>query len=122
MFDAADRSLQQWARLWWYRPGAVVEVADGRPKGETGMTDERKYSVEIIRRYREMEKTDAFDRDIVAREPFDLHNGEVTFSCGHRTRILARMIDRMPDKFQCHACADEWLAEAVRQEKPEQGH
>jgi hypothetical protein len=26
LFDAADRALQQWARLWWYRPNAVVEV------------------------------------------------------------------------------------------------
>jgi hypothetical protein len=25
LFDAADRALQQWARLWWYRPDAVVE-------------------------------------------------------------------------------------------------
>ena len=29
MFDAADRALQQWCRLWWYRPGAVVEVRMG---------------------------------------------------------------------------------------------
>jgi hypothetical protein len=29
LFDAADRALQQWARLWWYRPGAVVEVRMG---------------------------------------------------------------------------------------------
>ena len=29
-FDAADRAIQQWARLWWYRPGAVVEVRMGR--------------------------------------------------------------------------------------------
>jgi hypothetical protein len=26
LFDAADRALRQWALLWWYRPGAVVEV------------------------------------------------------------------------------------------------
>jgi hypothetical protein len=26
LFDAADRAIQQWARLWRYRPGAVVEV------------------------------------------------------------------------------------------------
>jgi hypothetical protein len=25
LFDAVDRALQQWARRWWYRPGAVVE-------------------------------------------------------------------------------------------------
>jgi hypothetical protein len=29
VFDAADRALQQWALLWWYRPGAVVEVRMG---------------------------------------------------------------------------------------------
>jgi hypothetical protein len=23
LFDAADRALQQWARLWWVSPGAV---------------------------------------------------------------------------------------------------
>jgi hypothetical protein len=25
LFDAAARALEQWARLWWYRPGAVVD-------------------------------------------------------------------------------------------------
>jgi hypothetical protein len=29
LFDAAARALEQWARLWWYRPGAVVEVRMG---------------------------------------------------------------------------------------------
>jgi hypothetical protein len=27
--DAADRAIQQWARLWWYRPNGVVEVRMG---------------------------------------------------------------------------------------------
>ena len=26
LFDAAARALEQWARLWWYRHDAVVEV------------------------------------------------------------------------------------------------
>ena len=29
LFDAADRALQQWARLWWYRPNGFVEVRMG---------------------------------------------------------------------------------------------
>jgi hypothetical protein len=29
LFNAADHALQQWARLWWYRPNAVVEVRMG---------------------------------------------------------------------------------------------
>jgi hypothetical protein len=23
LFDAADRAIQQWSRLWWYRPNGV---------------------------------------------------------------------------------------------------
>ena len=26
LFDAAARALEQWARLWWYRPNGFVEV------------------------------------------------------------------------------------------------
>ena len=29
LFDAADRALQQWERLWWYRPNGFVEVRMG---------------------------------------------------------------------------------------------
>jgi hypothetical protein len=29
LFDAADRALLQWARLWWYRPNGSVEVRMG---------------------------------------------------------------------------------------------
>jgi hypothetical protein len=29
LFDATDRALQQWARLWWYRPNGFVEVRMG---------------------------------------------------------------------------------------------
>jgi hypothetical protein len=29
LFDAADRAIQQWARLWWYRPNAALEVRMG---------------------------------------------------------------------------------------------
>jgi hypothetical protein len=38
LFDAADRALQQWARLWWYRAERVCRSADGRQmlEGERG--------------------------------------------------------------------------------------
>jgi hypothetical protein len=36
LFDAADRALQQWARLWWYRLGAVVEVRWAANVGKSG--------------------------------------------------------------------------------------
>ena len=26
LFDAAARALEQWSRLWWYRPNGFVEV------------------------------------------------------------------------------------------------
>ena len=26
LFDAAARALDQWSRLWWYRPNGFVEV------------------------------------------------------------------------------------------------
>jgi hypothetical protein len=29
LFAAAARALEQWSLLWWYRPGAVVEVRMG---------------------------------------------------------------------------------------------
>ena len=29
LFDAAARALEQWSRLWWYRPNGFVEVRMG---------------------------------------------------------------------------------------------
>ena len=29
LFDAADRAIQQWLRLWWYLPNGFVEVRMG---------------------------------------------------------------------------------------------
>jgi hypothetical protein len=48
LFDAADRALEQWSRLWWYRPNAVVEVRMG---GKCW-----KVSVERVREWRSQSK------------------------------------------------------------------
>jgi hypothetical protein len=29
LFDAVDQAMQQWARLWWFNPGAVAELRAG---------------------------------------------------------------------------------------------
>jgi hypothetical protein len=48
LFDAADRAIQQWARLWWYRPNATVEVR---------MDDKCwKVSTERVRQWRQADK------------------------------------------------------------------
>jgi hypothetical protein len=79
------------------------------------MTDERKYSVEIIRRYRKMEKANVFVREMKERHPVDLDFDEVTYSCGHKAKILATALDALPGggKLSCRTCAEEWLASHV---------
>jgi hypothetical protein len=46
LFDAAERALRQWARLWWYRPNAVVEVRMGDKCWKVSV--ERGKAVEVI--------------------------------------------------------------------------
>jgi outer membrane biosynthesis protein TonB len=29
LFDAVDQAVQSWAKLWWYKPDAVIEVRAG---------------------------------------------------------------------------------------------
>jgi hypothetical protein len=41
LFDAADRALEQWSRLWWYCPGAVVEVRIAANAGKSGRSAQR---------------------------------------------------------------------------------
>jgi hypothetical protein len=46
VFDAANRALRQWPRLWWYRHDAVVEVRMGGQRWKVSV--ERGKAVEAI--------------------------------------------------------------------------
>ena len=80
---------------------------------EIAMREERKYSVEIIQRYRQMD----FRRAVIERVEVGPANDRVTLECGHSDEVLARLVDVLPQgKHYCFACEKEWLAQAVREE------
>jgi hypothetical protein len=84
------------------------------------MTQQPKYSAEIIRRYREMDDAGGFMREVVTREPVDVTWDEITFACGHKWETMPKLLELSGGKAKCHACAEEWLAGALREEqKPE---
>jgi hypothetical protein len=77
-----------------------------------------KYSPEIIRHYREMERDHAFLRDIKATVPVDLIYDEVTLSCGHTQQVMSNLIEAMANgRYRCDQCITEWLAKAVEEEQ-----
>jgi hypothetical protein len=76
-----------------------------------------KYSVEIIRRYREMDRAGEFMRGIQERIPVSLNADEVLLSCGHKREVTDRLIDAMPNgMLHCYECRDQWLAKAVEEQ------
>jgi hypothetical protein len=82
------------------------------------MTDKPEYSIEILRRYREADNAGSFMRDIVERVLVDPEDDELTLACGHKRRALASLVDAGGGKtFRCRQCADQWLAEAVREKR-----
>ena len=56
---------------------------------EIAMREERKYSVEIIRRYRQMD----FRRAVIERVEVGPATDRVTLECGHSDEMLARLVD-----------------------------
>jgi hypothetical protein len=109
------------AKCWICSDAWLTEAARAEQrKGEKPeMRDEPKHSPEIIRRYQEMEKADGFTRAVVTRVPVDLTWDEITFACGHKWETTSKLLELNDGKAKCHACAEEWLAERVREEKPE---
>jgi hypothetical protein len=90
----------------------------------TGENDmEPKYSLETIRRYREIERQNGFERAIQERTPVDLEHDELILECGHKLRLSAKLLDarfslrlaRGVDDavpVQCDDCVREWLQKA----------
>jgi hypothetical protein len=72
---------------------------------------EPKYSPEVIRRYREMRKTNAFGRKTQERAPVDLDVDELTLECGHKQQFTARFLDlhKSSNTMHCEVCVREWL-------------
>jgi hypothetical protein len=87
---------------------------------------EPKYSQDIIRRYREMNEANAFNREVTERVPVDLDCDDVSFACGHKQRIN-RLFFKIPgtsqnqNSFHCNECEKEWLARAVEEEEKGKG-
>src|SRR6516162_726553 len=50
LFDAADRALQQWARLWWSRPewGFFKSVRGGTVNRSVPNLSQRLYSLPVL--------------------------------------------------------------------------
>jgi hypothetical protein len=83
---------------------------------------EPKYPLEVIRRYREMIKTEAFERKIQERTPVDLTVDELTLECGHKQQFTAAFLDlNKSNKLQCNDCIREWLKQRVREWLEQQG-
>ena len=80
------------------------------------------YSLDIIRRYREMDDADAFDREVVSHVPVDLNNDEITLACGHTITLMRRFMRLTKNgKFHCKACEQAWLEQAVKEEHEKPG-
>jgi hypothetical protein len=80
------------------------------------------YPPKVILQYREMDRQKRFDRQIENRMPVDATIDEVTLSCGHKQELSARMLDTSEilqhRKVRCFICANEWLDQAGKGEKP----
>jgi hypothetical protein len=85
------------------------------------MTDKPKYSVQIVRRYRELDEAEGFTREIVTRVPINVTYDEVTFTCGHKWQALAGLLNTLCGKAKCWICSDAWLTEAARAEQRNTG-
>ena len=86
------------------------------------MAQEPNYSLEVIRRYREMDRNRGFDRGIQERTPVTLQKDRVVLACGHSSMRSAVFLDEAPKMgfsgFRCDECAEEWLQKAAEEEQP----
>jgi hypothetical protein len=92
------------------------------------MAKEENYSPAVIRRYREMEGRNAFNREVKERVTINLEKDRVTFACGHHEEVpyglldaaanLARAkgIDESPLMLLCRECRGEWLKQAAAED------
>jgi len=80
------------------------------------LTSDRKYSPEVIRRYRELDGRGEFKRKIQQRSPVAPNYDEVLLECGHRGEYDVRLLDRMfpaaSSTLNCNQCASDWLEAA----------
>ena len=79
-------------------------------------TAKPKYSPEVIQRYREMQETHRFRRQVKERVLVDLNTDEATLSCGHKLETMASLINATDGQLHCRECEKEWLAKAVEEE------
>jgi predicted Zn-ribbon and HTH transcriptional regulator len=83
------------------------------------MSDEREYSLEVIRRYREMEAGDRFNRRVMERVPISLKRDRVVLECGHEREFDAGFLDLRASVnlgAACPTCTEEWLKRVVEEE------
>lgn len=74
-----------------------------------------KYSQAVLLRYREIDRTGAFEREIKERVPIEPNYDEATLSCGHKREIS---IYQPNATWHCRECASEWLRKAADEEQP----
>jgi hypothetical protein len=86
------------------------------------MAQEPNYSLEVIRRYREMDRNGGFHREIQGRTPVTLQKDRVVLACGHSSMRNAVFLDETPrmgvSGFRCDECAEEWLNKVAGEEQP----
>ena len=86
--------------------------------------EQPKYSRAVIERYRAMEQSDAFRREVREFAPIDLHMDHIVLSCGHEAKSNYHFLELLngarakpgPATMQCEHCKTEWLAEAMKEE------
>jgi hypothetical protein len=86
------------------------------------MAQEPNYSLEVIRRYREMDRNRGFHRGIQERTPVTPAKDRVVLACGHNSMGSALFLDEAPrigvSGFRRDECAEEWLKHAAGEEQP----
>jgi hypothetical protein len=78
---------------------------------------EPRYSPELIRRYRELQDSDGFQRKIAWRRPVTLEADLIHLECGHERKLDRNLIDLLKMNgrtglLKCEACVEEWLKKA----------
>lgn len=86
---------------------------------------EPKYSPEVIRRYRELDRARGFERDIVSHDPVSPDYDRLRLACGHEREGDYKFYEtfhQLREKtgsasVRCHQCIKEWLEKASREEE-----
>jgi hypothetical protein len=83
-------------------------------------TTQPKYSADLIRRYRELDRAGGFHREIVEHWPVTLTMDGLRLTCGHEQEGNYGFLDQLgkarggtePPSARCDQCVREWLNKA----------